>query len=151
MAVSSSFSGFCYLKILRLCKSLHSSPSCSFHCGFSCWDTLLQIFLFPSLWRISGQNMSQICSATKLLVSSCHCLESCSLSTSVSAVACCWGLSWSLCQTWTSLGACSFSCNIWSWDLPPDWSPVRPRVRRPQLKGREWISFCLQEAFLDFF
>lgn len=45
-----SFSGTFYLEILDLCKGLHSSLSqCWFHCGFSCWEILLMIFLFPTV------------------------------------------------------------------------------------------------------
>lgn len=84
VVASPSFAGFCYLKILDLCKNLHSSLSlCWFPCGFSCWETILIIILFPSLWGICGQNMSQICSAANFCLPPPICCESSSLSTSV--------------------------------------------------------------------
>lgn len=49
----------------------------------------------------------------------------------------CWGL--------------AASALTWSQSLPPDSSPVRPRMRRAQLDSRQSISFGLKEAFGDFF
>lgn len=138
-----SFSGTFYLEILDLCKGLHSSLSqCWFHCGFSCWEILLMIFLFPNVRAKSGQNI---------------CFKSC---LKAELPACSLGFLWKL-QPFHLCHRSQLSHLLprsllgsvpdLSLALPPDSSPGRPRMRRAQLKGSQWISFGLKEAFGDFF
>lgn len=134
------FSGISYLEILDLCKTPHSSLSlCWFHCGFSCWETLLTIFLFPNLWANSGQNIcvksrlaAELPAFSSQLLWKLHPFHLCHMPQPSRLL-----LRFLLGSVpdLSLAGVGSFSCDTWSQFLPPDSSPVRPRMERAQLRA----------------